>query len=201
MLKPGVCWATAGTAAEYSVLTMTGGPARITAAITAVLVVTACGGDSARIDELEAELEELRTSTTQPTTTTIATTTTQPTTTTSTIPELSPAQAQYCADLLTEIAVPTATGGRTARPETIQFFELAHRMGYLQLPYNAANWGQAVAETPTEFVSLTHLFAGAMSLNVGEAMILEWANNLIEVGITDAGSIYEEVCLQAWELR
>lgn len=167
----------------------------------ALSLLSACTGDSARIEELERELAEIREEVSQTSTLPETTTTTEPTTTTTTIPELTPAQQVYCADLVTVIAVPTTTGGRTARPETVEFFELAHQMGYLQLPYNPSHWGNAVAETPRDFVSFAHLFAGAMALDVGGALVVEWASNLASQGTTSVDTVYQEVCLQAWELR
>ena len=90
----------------------------------------------------------------------------------------------------------------TNRPETEQFFDLAERMGYLNLPYQGEDWGQAVAETPEQFVQWVSAFSdeGILSLDVGTSMIDEWKRNLEE-----SGASYEEafieVCLQAWELR
>lgn len=134
-------------------------------------------------------------------TTTSSTASPPSTTTTSTaIATLSPAQDVFCEDLLTVIAVPTVTGGRTIRPDTVTFFNLAERMGYLDLPYQSQGWGKAKATDPKSFVSVTHIFAGAMSTDVGDALKGEWRLNLEGVGI-DYEQAFTEVCLQAWELR
>lgn len=180
-------------------------PSRLLAVAMALTLVSACSGGDERITELEQELAELRdelATTTLPTPTSAEppTTSTAPTTTTSPPIELTPAQEVHCLDLVSVVAVPTATGGRTPRPETVEFFTLASQMGYLDLPYNPPSWGQGTAETPREFVSITSIFAGAMSLNVGDAMLIEWARNLQGLGVS-VEDAFVEVCLQAWELR
>lgn len=159
----------------------------------------ACGGGDSDVEALQQQVDELQSQLDRVTTTTVA----QPTTTTvaQTAPvSLTPAQENYCLDVTTVIAVPTASGGTKTRTETVTFFELAQQMDYLELPYGRPEWGQGVAKTPEEFILIVHVFAGVLSTDVGPALLDEWMLNMDGAGI-DSSRAFDDVCLQAWELR
>jgi hypothetical protein len=169
-------------------------------AVVLSLAISACGGQNERISDLESQLAELESQIEATTTTGAATTSTAAATTTTTVLMLTAAQRVYCEDITGVVAVRTPTGGTRSRPETIQFFEIAHELGYLNLPYTRDSWGLAVAETPEDFVSTTHIFYGALSLDVGEAMRQEWLlNQILEDHSLDEA--FTAVCAQAWDLR
>ena len=120
--------------------------------------------------------------------------------TTTAEPSLSAAQEIYCEDLLTVVAVATATGGSTNRPETVTFLSLAERLGYLRLPYRGEGWPYGI-ETIEEFIFLTILESDhLLDPDVGDALIEEWRRNLEGAG-ADFESAFVETCLEAWQLR
>lgn len=181
---------------------------RLAPVLVFVLIVAGCSDSSDRIAELESQIGELegQVEEAESTTTTSSPTaiSTLPPTTTTTEPTLSAAQETYCNDLTSEVAVRTETGGTRARPETVEFFDIAHRLGHLNLPYTGLTWGEARATTPEEFVDISRTFAGAVvETDAGESIRASWFVNLQSESSepVDFEAAYREVCLEAWELR
>lgn len=172
------------------------------------MLLTACGDNADRIADLESQIADLEGQVEQAesTTTTTFTTTTLETTTTTAPPSLTAAQETYCDDLTSVAAVRTETGGTRARPETVEFFDIAHRLDYLNLPFTSLVWGEARATTPEEFVNIARTFfvgGGVLETDVDDKMREAWEVNLRSESDerVDFDAIYTEVCLQAWELR
>jgi hypothetical protein len=77
--------------------------------------------------------------------------------------------------------------------------EIAERLEYLNLPYAGEDWGLAKATDPKEFIFITSIFYGALSLDIDDALRQEWRRNLgDDVPFETA---FVETCLVAWELR
>lgn len=164
-----------------------------------VLLAAACGGGDS-----DAMVPQMRIVSLVPTTSSsLASTTTIPPTITTMVPELTPAQEIYCEDLVTDVMVPTSYGGSQNRPETVVFFELAERLGYLDLPYLGEDWGQVVAHDADRFVSTVVIFEGSLFSDDNlDAFITEWTRNLQEAGVeVPFEQVFAATCLQAWELR
>ena len=146
-----------------------------------VLLAAACGGGDSNTTVDPNAAEDAATTTTSSSS---ASTTTIPPTTTTTVPKLTPAQEIYCEDLVTDVMVPTSYGGSQNRPETVVFFELAGRLGYLDLPYLGEDWGQGVAHDADQFVSNVVIFEGSLFSDDNlDAFITEWKRNLQEAGV------------------